>query len=72
MFLMRLQPRSNVPLQAREMYKAKLEFEAKDGQQVVYHNHNAVYGAIDACFVNTDHHFTFAKDKFSLPWEMKQ
>lgn len=47
-------------LQAREMYMAELEFETKDGQKVAYHNPSAVYGALDVCFNNTGHHFTFA------------
>ncbi|EFO60905.1 FKBP-type peptidyl-prolyl cis-trans isomerase [Giardia lamblia P15] len=56
-------------LQVREMYKATLEFEAKDGQQVIYHNHNAVYGGIDVCFINTAHHFTFAKGQVQFTME---
>lgn len=57
------QSKGSCPLQQREMYKAELEFESKDGQKVTYSNPSAVYGPLDVCFTNTGNHFTFADGK---------
>lgn len=65
--------KGSCPLQAREMYKAELEFESKDAQKVTYINRNAIYGSLDVCFTNTANHFTFAEGKvrFSIKDELE-